>query len=154
MLSPRPARERACTKSPPYTGPVGHPGPNTETAIPASTSVRRIASRPASREPTNTSASRRPGRSERGGAQELRVAPEREVVGTRPGTTMAFEARAVVREEAVVGGPQDERHAEPVGVVGEPVDPPAAAPALQVRHIRRLELRPLEDEHQVRRRAL
>src|SRR2546425_8564894 len=66
-----------------------------------------------------------------------------------PRRAVAREARAVMREEAVVSGGEPGGQLELVGVVREPVDPATAEPPLELPDVGRSEARPLEDEHDV-----
>jgi hypothetical protein len=58
-----------------------------------------------------------------------------------------------VGEKDVVRRPERQRHLDAVRIVGKPVDPSAAEPALQLPHVPGGELRPLEHEDDVRRGA-
>ena len=85
----------------------------------------------------------------RGRPQVFGVAAKREIVGPRARRAVARETGAVVGEEAVVRRRELRGQVQPMGVVGEPVDPAAAEPPLEVPDLRRGEARPLEDEHDV-----
>src|SRR5213076_3203608 len=130
MFTPTAAPARALTKSSPYNGPRGQPGPH-ETN-PTAASSRNTGSRTSSRDPTNTSG-----------------AAQREIMGPGPRRAVARETRAVVGEEAVVRRREAGGQVELMGVVWEPVDPVTAASPPQLCDVGRSEARALEDEHHV-----
>src|SRR5438876_2218389 len=150
MFTPTAAPARALTKSSPYNGPRGPPGPH-ETN-PTAASSRNTGPRTSSRDPPNAGGVAQRAAGGRGGGgrpQVLGVAAEGEVVGAGTRRAVARHTGAVVGEEAVVCRGEVRGKLEQVGVVRKPVDPAAAEAASQLADVGRREARPLEGQHDV-----